>query len=50
MPQVQICSYCHLMQHAARKRRSEITSEDIERYLVHLRVEHGVILAAEIQE
>jgi hypothetical protein len=38
------------MQHAARKRRSEITPEDIQRYLIHLRVEHGVTLTAQIEE
>jgi hypothetical protein len=38
------------MQHAARKRRSDLTREDVQRYLVHLRVEHGVILTTQIQE
>ena len=47
MAQVHVCSYCYLIQRAERE-HLELSSEDVRRYLVHLRVKHGVTLGPEI--
>lgn len=48
MWQTHVCSYCYLIQRADREEHQEISPEDVQRYLVHLRVKHGVVLGAEI--
>jgi hypothetical protein len=47
MSQVHVCAYCHLIQQADRE-HFELSAEDVQRYLVHLRVKHGVTLGPEI--
>jgi len=47
MSQVHVCSYCYLIQRAERG-HFELSREDVMRYIVHLRVEHGVTLGPEI--
>jgi hypothetical protein len=47
MSQVSVCSYCYLIQRADRE-RLELSSEDVQRYVVHLRVKHEVTLGPEI--
>ena len=48
MSQRSVCSYCYLIQQADKAEHLKITPEDLERYKIHLRVQHGVTLAAEI--
>lgn len=48
MSQIQVCSYCYLVQRMDREEHLKLTPKDVQRYIVHLRVSHGVILAPEI--
>jgi hypothetical protein len=47
MSQVHVCSYCYMIQRADREHLG-LSAEDVQRYVVHLRVKHGVILGPEI--
>ena len=47
MAQVHVCSYCYLIQRADREHLG-LSAEDVRRYVVHLRVKHGVTLGPEI--
>jgi hypothetical protein len=50
MSQTHVCSYCYLIQRAEREMRLELSAEDVRRYVVHLRVRHGVTLGPDISE
>jgi hypothetical protein len=50
MSQVHVCSYCYLIQRAEREGHVDLSPEDVERHIVHLRVRHGVTLGPEIPE
>jgi hypothetical protein len=48
MSQAQVCSYCFLIQRAEKVDHISLSPDDVERYLVHLRVQHGVIFSSQI--
>lgn len=44
----EICSYCYLVQRADRVEHAQLSREDLEMYVAHLREKHGVVLAHEL--
>lgn len=49
MSQVHVCAYCYLIQREDREDHEGITPKDVQVYLVHLRIKHGVTLGPEIE-
>ena len=50
LPQVWVCSYCHVMQRMAAVEPLSLEDRDIKRYIEHLKLEHGVRLKPEVAE